>query len=110
MAEATARPLLIVRGSDGHLHIDALTGEVVGIEDDVSDDSNYHQITKFDLVEWREALAASGCSDREGDEIDILHLGYWSEDGSYEAPAHDYREECFQRGREYQLGEGGGAP
>ena len=99
----TSTVLLTVRGSDGNLNVNSITGEVVSREYVEDDDSPYHQIIRVDLAEWRAALQAADVLGREAcGDVDILHVGYWSEDGHYEPPAYDYRTECWLRGLEYQ--------
>lgn len=87
-----------VHSSGGTLRIRLDTGELVGMTDVV--DKGYSRtflnITRFDLDEYREYYTDVGDSHAD-DSFDILDLGYWLEDGTYEPPAQDWRNEVKAR-------------
>lgn len=79
--------LLYVNSSHGSLAVNADTGDVLPDQSTYDGDA-LRPIKKFDLPEWR------GHWKRDLPEsLDILDVGYWNADGSYEEPAHDWRED-----------------
>ena len=81
------RRTALVQSSGGSFTIDAETGQVLSgsIEQDYD---GYNRIDKFDLGEWRrhwnwEHELPSG--------YDVLDLGFWMKDGSYEAADDEFR-------------------
>jgi len=83
--------LFTIESSNGVLTVDANNGLVdvaKSIYFDEADDK-FRSITVFDIKEFE---AYYGYGIIEGDNIDILDLGYWYKDG-YEEPAMDWREE-----------------
>lgn len=57
-------------------------------------------IVRFDVGEWRRAYPDEKIE--PGDSIDILDLGSWSKDGSYEPPMADWRSDFAQYRHERQ--------
>ncbi len=81
--------ILIVNSSNGHLKVDKQTGSVMQC---IMDGEGIDKIKRFDLQEWKKYYP-----DKElPDSIDILDLGYWNKDGSYEEPVYDWRNEVKQ--------------
>jgi hypothetical protein len=75
-------------GSYGNFEIDAETGVPTGH----SGIPQYNDITKFDVVEYREWAKKN--SIKSSDHADILSIGFWYvEDGAakYEEPDAEYR-------------------
>lgn len=79
--------------SHGTLTIDSQSGDVIRCESDKCNDNCIDKILRFDLTEYRSHYKVS---DLPPDGIDILDIGYWNTDGTYEEPAHDWREETNQ--------------
>jgi hypothetical protein len=84
----TGNDVLAVASSHGKLIVRKRDGAVLP---DLSryDDDELRQIERLNLAEWqaywKEYLPDSG---------DILDFGYWNQDGSYEPPAQDWRDQC----------------
>jgi hypothetical protein len=85
------------QGSNGSFTFDPKTGEVIQHEPDPSSDEPYTNIVRVDVAEWRLAYPGEALEDV----IDILDLGYWMKDGTYEPPAEDWRED-FRAARSAQ--------
>lgn len=75
-----------VNSSHGQLIIDADGTVLVGKT--TYHDDELRNIVRFDLPEHRKYYA----SKPEPDSYDILDLGYWMKDGTFEPPAFDWRE------------------
>ena len=78
--EGPVTPAVQVHGSHGTLEVDPVTGKVVG----GAFDAEYEHIVKFNLPPNPEEA------------YDILHLGYWGKDGSYEYPVSTYDDDPEQ--------------
>ena len=50
-------------------------------------------IDRLDVVEWQYSYPFDDITDGE---LDILDIGYWNKDGSYERPCYSWREEREQ--------------
>jgi hypothetical protein len=80
------------QSSHGCILFNPDTGVVVDYDlDNTPDAESYKNIERFDLDEYKKH---HGCNHVIGADIDILDLGYWLKDGTYEEPAHDWREEA----------------
>lgn len=86
---------LVVTGEYGHLTADPHTGKVLSVEVDATSPfvtaaaTGYHNITVFDVEELQRAYPGKQLT---GGSIDILDVGFWSKDGSYEAPDAEWRD------------------
>lgn len=92
---ASSRANMSVGSSGGTFEIDH-TGRVVHY--DLSDDEDgaaLEKIEKFDLEEWRRYWNWEG--ELPGG-FDILDLGFWLKDGTYEAPWEHWRDDIRQMG------------
>ena len=79
------RALLHIRGSDGHLTCDFVTGEVL---DRSGDPHNaYGDIGRFDTNR-----VSTPYNPRPDTDFDVLYMGHWKTDGTYEEPAEFERE------------------
>lgn len=69
----------IVRGSYGELLVDIETGNVVAYFPDEGTDPSegYGNIYRFDVPRYKTQNGTP-------DELDILDIGYWNNDGTYE--------------------------
>lgn len=82
-----------VTGSHGTLTVDCQTGRVLDYQHD-DDDSEYSNIERFDLEEWRSYYGKELVSS-----IDILDLGFWYYPNKlvrwpvYGGPEQDWRNE-----------------
>lgn len=73
---------ITVCGSHGKLLVDAKTGVVL----ESPEQSEYANITRFDLEEWKQWYQGSSVlkpeyAKRNPAEYDILDIGYWERDG-----------------------------
>ena len=73
-----------VTGNYGVLTVDRADGLVTDYEPNHGDD--YKIITRVNLDEWRQRYHAEPCGP-----IDILDLGYWTDQGHYEPPDESWR-------------------
>ena len=91
-----------ISGSHGQVEVDAETGKVIrklvwcdGTIDGSrggnceEHDCDYAAFT-YDVNEWRQKFPGLTL---EGNDLDILDIGYTYSDGLYEAPAQDWRDE-----------------
>lgn len=80
-------------GNYGEIDVDAATGEVVVYRPEEGGEPDYADIVRVDLDERRRWYAAKGLplSDPQPGG-DILDVGFWTSDGTYEEPADDWRE------------------
>ena len=100
--------LATVVGSHGTLYVNSSTGKVIELYPDGSDE--YADIVRFDVTEWVQAHCArlgSPVSTQRalelasvsvggllaGRTVDILDLGFWMIDGTYEPAEPEWREE-----------------
>lgn len=74
-----------VTGTYGTLTVDRADGLVTDYEPAWEDD--YKIITRVNLDEWRQRYHAEPCGP-----LDILDLGYWTDQGYYEPPDEDWRD------------------
>jgi hypothetical protein len=79
-----------VESSSGIFTIDGLSGRVIEWKPYDAEDAEtgYHRIERFDLDEWRAAHNWVGPLPLG---YDVLDLGMWLRDGTYEPPAAEYR-------------------
>jgi hypothetical protein len=80
-----------VAGSYGTLLVDDATGNVLQYQNepnnvDEGTPPDYRTIVRFDVAEYAEYNGGM-------DDTDILLIGYWLEDGTYEPPVHEERAE-----------------
>jgi hypothetical protein len=80
----------IIEGSWGRLHVDTETGDVLRLTGAPKDAESecYHDIARFDLEEWKRFYNQDTCRG-----ADILDVGYWTKDGTYEPAAANHRAE-----------------
>lgn len=81
----------LIYSSHGELSADVDTGDVVSSMLYVPVDPEAKpllQIARFDVDEWERHYGRPPAL-----RIDILDLGYWLHDGTYEPPVHDWRAE-----------------
>lgn len=78
-----------VVSSNGVLRV-GMNGKVHTVEVYPEADDSIMKIEEFDMKEWEMYYNQTI---KPGDSIDILTIGYWTEDGHYEPPIKDYREE-----------------
>ncbi len=82
----TDGPSLVVSGNWGKLVCSAETGNVLSYDrrdsDSECDTDGYYDITRIDIPLFRKQWGYPDVS-----EVDILHVGFWLEDGRYEPPA-----------------------
>ena len=64
-----------VEGSQGWLACDNVTGKVIHMYDNIEGNSDYVNIERIDL---------EGEYFKEGQTVDILWVGYWLKNGTYE--------------------------
>lgn len=77
-----------VTSSHGTLTVNAETGLVEKCDCDHCDEYCIDNIRTFDLKEYKSFYNVTEMPEY----IDILDLGYWDENETYEEPAHDWRE------------------
>jgi hypothetical protein len=80
-------------GSHGSMTVESATGHVLKLQDDGDDEENYRNIAVINLDEYRKWVEENnlGGWHQDGDTIDILFVGYWNKDGSYEEPSEEAR-------------------
>jgi len=81
-----------VESSGGTFTIHSRTGEVLRWSPEVEDDADYtgyRNIVRFNLDEWREHYHWPEGTLPNG--YDVLDLGFWLRDGTYEPPDDDWR-------------------
>lgn len=84
----------ITMSSYGEITCDLETGEVVSclIYDGVTEEeanNSVADVTKVDVAEWQTYY---GKVLTDGDEVDILDVGFYHGDGEYEKPDYTWRE------------------
>ncbi len=86
-------PVIIVCSSNGNLTINAETGVVTNWEifEGKGVDRSIGDIAKFNLEEFKKYYNLQEIDLNRYSEIDILDLGYWVKDGTYEEPEMDWR-------------------
>ena len=75
-----------VYGSHGDLIVASTSGRVLAYEP--VGDGEYRNITLFNVAEWRQTYPGEF-----PDHIDILDIGYSTEEGGYASPTADWRTE-----------------
>ena len=75
-----------VYGSHGDLTVASTSGRVLAYEP--VGVGEYRNITFFNVAEWRQTYPGE-----VPDHIDILDIGYWTEEGGYASPVADWRVE-----------------
>jgi hypothetical protein len=85
--------MLKVVGSHGSITCESATGDVVEIDDLGDDEENYRNISRINVDEYRQWIDEKGLGGwrQDGDTVDILFVGYWNRDGSYEPPEEEAR-------------------
>lgn len=73
-----------VYGSHGDLTVASASGRVVAYES--IGDGEYRNIAFFNIAEWRQVYPGE-----VPHQIDILDIGYWTEEGEYAPPVADWR-------------------
>jgi len=73
-----------VYGSHGDLTVASASGRVLAHEP--IGEGEYRNITFFNIAEWRQAYPGE-----VPHQIDILDIGYWTEEGEYAPPVVDWR-------------------
>jgi hypothetical protein len=81
-----------VSGSWGTIRVDPYDGWVVQLTDEPYEykdgERGYRDIERFDIAEWLKFYP-----NEEFNGCDILDIGYWLKDGTYEPPCGGFREE-----------------
>lgn len=85
-----------VRSSHGMLIVDGATGDVKDYWLDGTAPKEYYYIVRVDVEEFNRTYAAVGHIFREMGDVDILDVGYWLKDGTYEPPAEVHREHVME--------------
>jgi hypothetical protein len=75
-----------VYGSHGELTVASASGRVLAYEP--IGDGEYRNITFFNIAEWRQVYSGEVLR-----QVDILDIGYWTEEGEYTPPVADWRAE-----------------
>lgn len=87
-----------IESSWGTLYVQS-DGSVSSRDVDEEDEENYlKNIVKIDLEEYYRYMATRGWSKSkilELGELDILEVGYWKDDESYEKPCNKFRKELI---------------
>ena len=84
-----------IGSSSGTVVMDRETGKAIEVSIDYGEvmKKNFlYDIDRFDLEEWKRTYPGETMPDC----IDILDLGYWMKDGSYEEPCKAWREDRDQ--------------
>lgn len=75
-----------VYGSRGDLTVATASGRVRTYEP--TGQGDYRNITFFNIAEWRQTYPGE-----VPHQIDILDIGYWTQEGEYAPPVVDWRED-----------------
>ncbi len=73
-----------VYGSHGDLTVATASGRVLAYEP--IGDGDYRNVTFFNIAEWRQTYPGE-----VPHQIDILDIGYWTQEGEYVPPVADWR-------------------
>lgn len=88
---ATQSKTLTVAGSHGWITADAETGRILRVQLNdfpfLSSEDSYARIIRIDVAEYQQKYG------NLPDKLDILDVGYWTEDDGYEPPCQDWRED-----------------
>jgi hypothetical protein len=68
--------------------------EVIGDEESCGERNYLFDIEKIDLIEYGKFLNSIG-QELDHDEDDILSVGFWKKDNTYNEPDHDWRKNMF---------------
>jgi hypothetical protein len=90
IVDATTEPASVVYSSHGEFFINKNSGIVISEHIADTEDSPKGAV-RFDIKEYCAFYKKS-----PSDAYDILDLGYWMEDGTYEEPCHDWRTDVIQ--------------
>lgn len=86
----------IISSSSGTFVITSPHGRILEMNLTQSEDAkSYREIERFDIAEFNDWYFRRYGLQANLDHLDILALGYWLTDGTYEPPAHDWREEVW---------------
>lgn len=77
-----------VGGSHGELEVSVSSGYVLGCDLIAEQDGEYMDIVRFDIWEYAKEYPNETLG---GSHVDILDIGYWMIDGTYEPPREDWR-------------------
>jgi hypothetical protein len=83
--------MAIVHSSHGEFEIDE-NGIVIKFDANPEAEADYHNYVRFDLPEYKKHYGELDT------EYDILDLGFWKKDGSYETPEKDFRDRVARIG------------
>jgi hypothetical protein len=83
-ANITTRSNIEIVSSHGTLTVDPADGRVLSRD---LDDDLLERVIRFDLEEWKHYWG-----DPVPDNLDILDIGYWLDDGTYEPPEMEWRD------------------
>ena len=83
--------MAIVHSSHGDFVIDE-NGIVIKFKAEAEAEADYHNYVRFDLPEYKKHYGELDT------EYDILDLGFWKKDGSYEPPEKDFRDRVARIG------------
>lgn len=89
-----------VVSSHGELTVNVEQGQVIKASPHTpgdEDGENLLNIKRFDVDEWRKHWHEEL---KPNSSLDILDLGYWNRNGTYEPPVEDFRKECLFYGQE----------
>ncbi len=78
-----------VGSSGGSLRVNVQDGLVIQCTTIQDEDNELKQIVRFDIEEYKTYYKVDDIPGH----LDILDLGYWNKDGSYEPPVEDWRNE-----------------
>lgn len=79
-----------VWGNHGTLSVCTATGDVLSLDVTGADNpKEYATIVRFDVAEYRTAYPAVAL---DSGRVDVVDIGFWSADGSYDPPEADHRE------------------
>lgn len=90
-AQKGAYRMIEIYGDWGVLHCDRDTGKVLGYDransDSVCETDGYHDVTKVDIVRYREE------NETVPQSIDIIHIGFWHGDNNEYCKPEEYLDE-----------------
>lgn len=85
-----------VNGSHGTLHCDPVTGDVLSVDggDELDDYRDIVRVNLPEYVQWLQKIAKiDPAAGQRQSGADILFVGFWTKDGSYEGPEEDARQD-----------------
>jgi len=89
----TLKRNFVVSGSHGEFEVDSASGEISTPAEQVPDE--YSEIKKINIQEYMKHWGISRMLD-----VDICTVGYWLNDGTYEYPIEDYRQDIVENLRD----------